>query len=451
MLHRGVPTLKKTINSGICAAACAFALIGCGDGDHLSRSGEAAALGGGVTGDPIADSLTVFAIDADTSQPIARATVRLGGGAAARAVGQTSVDGKLKVSGLSGQPQLVTISAPGYAAATWGMINSSVVTIPLEGLDAVPGNADITVTIPGWQDLPAPAPGNFRLARFAFSRPSGLSALEVPEGPGSPECRTSEQATVGCTVTINVPSDASTVMAVVAEGNDAGTAETSDDVFTMTGIGIVTNLALRPWATHAATVRMLEPSEVARASVTAHGPSSDIFQEVVGVPGVTLDGQLLLYPSLGGPSSTFLIPTASGAFQNVKLWAVATAGNGSDTDWSRAYERGVAAPLNASDDVTLSTNDFIALPSVTRHSTSTYVVSSTGTVNRLEFSTENGEQLKALMFPPFFELAMPVGVLSEPPHAVSIEAFDADVDPNAFAFPDLARGATHIAYADAEF
>ena len=219
----------------------------------------------------------------------------------------------------------------------------------------------------------------------------------------------------------------------------------------MTKIGLVTDLALRPWATHTATVRLLDDTEVARASVIAHGPSRDIFQEVVGVPGVTLGKQLLLYPSLGGPNSTFLVPTKSGQFQDAKLWAVSTAGNGSDTDWSRAYERGVETPVDSDQDVMLVTNDFIALPSVTRHSTSTYILSSTGTVNRLEFSTENGEQLKALMFPPLFELAMPVGVLSEPPNAVSIESFDAVVDPNAFAFPDLARGATHIAYADAEF
>ena len=431
-------------------AACAFVLIGCGDGDQLSHSGEQASPGGGVSGDPIADSLTVFAIDADTSQPIARATVRLGAGAAARAIGQTSADGRLKVSGLGGQPQLVTISAPGFAAATWGMINSSVVTIPLEGLDSVPGNADITVTIPGWEDLAAPAPGNYRVARFAVSRPSGLEALEVGEGPGLPECRADKPAT-GCTITLNVPSDATTLMAVIAEGNDAGTSDISDDVFTMTKIGIVTDLALRPWATHTATVRLLDDTEVARASVIAHGPSRDIFQEVVGVPGVTLGKQLLLYPSLGGPNSTFLVPTKSGQFQDAKLWAVSTAGNGSDTDWSRAYERGVETPVDSDQDVMLVTNDFIALPSVTRHSTSTYILSSTGTVNRLEFSTENGEQLKALMFPPLFELAMPVGVLSEPPNAVSIESFDAVVDPNAFAFPDLARGATHIAYADAEF
>src|SRR3954463_11809330 len=105
MLHRGVPGVKNTTSSGIWALACTFVLIGCGDGDHLSRSAERATPGGGVSGDPIAESLTVFAVDADSSRPLPEASVRLGAGAGARVVGHTGSDGRLKISGLGGEPQ----------------------------------------------------------------------------------------------------------------------------------------------------------------------------------------------------------------------------------------------------------------------------------------------------------------------------------------------------------
>ncbi|MEJ1960368.1 MAG: carboxypeptidase-like regulatory domain-containing protein [Gammaproteobacteria bacterium] len=363
--------MNKSIGSGIWVVLGALALVGCGDGDQLSRS-PAPAPGGGLSGGPLSETLTVYALDADSGNPIPSATVRLGAGSAAHRVGQTAPDGKLSVTGMAGEPQFVTVSAPGYASASWGLISASVATIPLEAMDVVPGTADVTVTIPGWEDLPAPPRGKYRTARFAFSRPSGLSALEATEDGPLPECRESGLAAGGCSVKLSIPADTRTVMAVIAEGDDAGTAETSDDVFTMTGIGLATNLELRAWASSSVTVALLDSNLTARATIVQHGPSSDIFQEVVGVPGVTLDHQLLLYPPLGSMSSTFLVPTASGPFANLKLWAVATAGNGTTTDWSRSYERGVAAPLDSSESVTLTTSGFLGLPSVSEHAPARY-------------------------------------------------------------------------------
>jgi hypothetical protein len=449
MLHRGVRTVKKSIRSGMWAAAGALALLGCGDGDHLSGS-SAQVPGGGLSGGPLADTLTVFAVDADSGKPLPSATVRLGAGAQAHIVGQTSNSGRLTVPGIAGEPQFVTVTAPGYAAASWGLISAAVATIPLEVMDAVPGMADVILTIPGWDAMPDPPEGKFRMARFAFSRPSGLAALEATADGPLPECRESSLARSTCSMKLTVPADATTVMAVIAEGDDAGTAEASDDVFTMTGIGIVTNLKLRAWATSTATVTLLDPTQTAHATIAQHGPSSDIFQEVVGVPGITLDQQLLLFPPLGSPSSTFLVPTARGAFADLKLWAVGTAGNGTASDWSRSYERGVPAPLDSETPLTLSTSGFLGLPTVSELAPARYTVSSNTALNRLELTTPDGQELNALLFPPQTEFEIPAGVLAGHPTDVSIEAFDWEFDPHSFEFQDLIGRTPRIAYAQAE-
>lgn len=437
--------MKKSIRSGILALASALSLVACGDGDRLP--GDATDVpGGGLSGGPLGESLTVYAVDADSGRPIPSATVRLGTGERAYVVGQTSSGGKLTLTGMAGEPQFVTVSAAGYAAASWGLISAAVATIPLEATDVVPGMADVVISLPGWDAMPPPPEGKFRMARFAFSRPSGLAALEATADGPLPECRESALGRSSCSLKLSVPADATTLMAVIAEGDDAGTAEVSDDVFTMTGIGIVKNLQLRAWRTSTVTVGLLDDTQTARATI-AHGPSSDILKEVVGVPGITFDHQLILYPPLGSASSTFLVPTASGDFAGLKLWAVATAGNDTNTDWSRSYERGVPAPADSETPITLSTSGFLGLPTVDERAPSRFSVSSTTALNRLELMTPDGEELNALLFPPQTEFEVPAGVLAGHPTEISIEAFDWDLGPHSFAFQDLIGQTRRIAYA----
>ena len=440
--------MKKSIGSGIWALGSTLALVllvGCGDGDQLSASPSAP--GGGLSGGPLTETLTVLAVDSDSGEPIASATVWLGAGADAQLVGRTANDGKLTVTGMSGEPQFVTVSAPGYASASWGLISAAVATIPLEATNVDPGVASVTVSIPGWQDLPAPVEGKYRLARFAFSRPSGLNALEASADLPLPECRQSGRATSGCSVELSIPADATTVMAEIAEGDESGTSDESDDIFEMTGIGVATSLTFQAGTSSSVSIDLLDAAVTARANIVQRGPSSDIFQEVVGVPGITLNGQLLLYPALGGMSSSFLVPTADGVFSKVKLWAVATAANANSSDWSRSYERGVPAPPDSSQAVTLSTTGFLGLPSVSEQAPARYTVSSSTGLNRLEFTTPDGQALNALLFQSQADFELPTGVLTAPPSNVSVEAFDWQLDPQSFTFHDLVRKTERIAYA----
>src|SRR5690242_14624223 len=99
MSHRvpRVPTLS-------CTSLLVLSLLGCSAQQNASppviESEERLQPSGGVSGGPLADSLTVFAIDAATNQALSGAHVILGSGADAHEVGVTGSDGRVEISGL---------------------------------------------------------------------------------------------------------------------------------------------------------------------------------------------------------------------------------------------------------------------------------------------------------------------------------------------------------------
>jgi hypothetical protein len=434
----------------MCAALCALAAVGCGDDDQRPQvTTVASATGGGVSGGPLTNTLDVYAVDADSGQPVAGAYVFIGAGPSAHSVGQTSKAGKLAVSGLDGAPQMVSVNAAGYAASTWGLVTSATATIPLESMADPAGEATVSLSIPGWNDLPPLADGSYRIARFAFSRPRTLETLEATLASAAPDCKQSSVAT-DCSVTLTVPADATAVLAVIAEGTDAGTPnDPSDDALSMTALGIQTGLSLHAALTTALSLPLLDRTSVAAATL-ATTPSGTAFEDVIGVPGISLDGQILLYPSLGAHAKSFLVPTATGPFVNAKLWAVATASHGTDTAWSRVYERGIDPPKSASQAIDLTTSTFLESPGIVKIGASSYALSGDGNLERLEFITQSGERLDTLLFPTQTQFDIPAGLLSDEPISASIEGFDLEVDLGAFAFADLVSQSTRIAYTRAD-
>jgi hypothetical protein len=222
--------------------------------------------------------------------------------------------------------------------------------------------------------------------------------------------------------------------------------DTTDDVLSVTGLGIQTGLTLQQSLTTTLALQLLDSSSVAQAQLVTTAPAAGTFQDVIGVPGISLDGQILLYPSLGPLATSFLVPTDSGPFANAKLWAVATASNGTDVAWSRVYERGIDPPDSASDAISLTTTAFIVAPAITKTGPSTYTLTGDGNLQRLEFATPAGQQLNALLFPTQTEFEIPAGLLDQEPSSVSVESFDLEVDLSSFDFADLARQSTRIAY-----
>jgi len=448
MKHPAFFCLKSGPGYGLCAALCALSGLGCGDGDqHPQVTTIATPDGGGVSGGPLGETLTVYALDANSGLPIANAYVSLGAGQAAHRVGQTGSDGRLVAASLAGAPQMVSVNAPGYAAATWGLVKSAVVRIPLEAVTDPPPAATVALTIPGWNDLPALPEGSYRVARFAFARPRGLETLEATLASAGPECMQAETPT-DCAVTLSVPAGSSSLLAVIAEGRDAGTPrDRTDDILAVTALGIQTGLELHEGARSELSLPLMDHTSVAPATLITTLPRGSQFQDVIGVPGVSLDGQILLYPSLGPMATSFLVPTATGAFVNAKLWAVGTADQGGDgAAWSRVYERGIDPPKSESEAIDLSTSAFIDSPSCQKLGPNAYSLRSEGNLTRLELVTPSGEQLNVLLFPTQSEFEIPAGVLDAEPSSLTVESFDLELDSNAFDFADLARQSTRIAY-----
>jgi len=424
----------------------AVLLAGCGDRDQKPEivTTSTAPDSGGVSGGPLVDTLTVHALDADTGVAIPDAYVTLGSGQNARKVGRTGGDGTLVVSGLDGSPQMVSVNAPGYATATWGLVKSATARIPLETTASPPADATVNLSIPGWSDLPPVADGNYRIARFAFSRPRGIEALEASLSSAGPDCT---DANMPCAVTLNVPIDSTALLAEIAEGSAAGTPkDPSDDTLAVTGLGIQTGIQLHADTPFTLALPLLDATSLAAAKLEAVPPTQNVFEEPIGVPGISLDGQLLLYPSLGPLATSFLVPTATGPFVNAKLWAVATTNNANGTAWSRVYERGIDPPHGSSAPIDLETTSFIDAPSLTKTGDFSFTLGGEANVQRMEFVTASGQRLDVLLFPAQPELDIPQGLLDGPPVSVSVESFDLEIDATEFDYSDLSRQSTRISY-----
>lgn len=439
-------SLRLGRHNAVALVLGAFALAGCGDGDKKPETVVPAVPdSGGVSGGALTDTLTVHALDAATGAPIPDAYVTLGSGASTRKEGRTGSDGTFVIGGLDGSPQMVSVSARGYSTATWGLVKSAIARIPLETTANPPADATVFLSIPGWSDLPAPAAGTDRVARFAFSRPRGIEALEGSLTSAAPDCT---QPDMPCSVTLNVPIDSTALLAVIAEGVGASTPKEADDAtFVVTGLAIQTGMRLHPDTPLTLALPLLDQTSLAPAQLEAVAPTQTSFGDVIGVPGISLDGQVLLYPSLGSKASSFLVPTATGPFVNAKLWAVATTSDADNTAWSRVYERGIDPPHGSSESVDLETSAFIDAPTLVKTGDFSYTLGGAANLQRIEFYTASGQKLDVLLFPAQAEIDLPQGLLDGPPVAASVESFDLELDATAFDYSDLSRQSTRISYA----
>ncbi|HEY2407166.1 MAG TPA: hypothetical protein VGI10_14240 [Polyangiaceae bacterium] len=435
-------------------------LVACSSGAAPSplAPGETPQPSGGVSGGPLGDTLTVFAVDSTTNAALAGARVLLGSGADAYDAGVTGADGRLVIAGLGATPpaQTVTVSHAGYTAASWAGVSSATVTLPLTPPSPPDATTSVTVSIPGYEKLPTLPAGHYRVAGFAPSLPIDLQTLEV-DGALSATCPASQSPTP-CQATIDqVPLTAKTLLAVVAEGDDMGTPDDlSDDTLTMTNVGVSTGLTLSQHGL--VEVSMLSQDRVAYATIGVdHGSYAG---DVIGVPGVTLGNQVILYPTLTGQLDTFMVPTAVGALSDSKLWAVATASplatgaaggqtqplGASSSSWSRVYARGIASPA-AAQSITISTDSFLDAPSV-QPAGGTYSLAAANGLVRLEFSSGGVEQLDVLLLPGQTSFTPPVA-LGLTADQVGVLSFDvATLDTQSFSFSQIVGQAGRIAYTD---
>ncbi|HEY3353736.1 MAG TPA: carboxypeptidase-like regulatory domain-containing protein [Polyangia bacterium] len=173
----------------VAAALAAVALGGsaCGDDGNQIKAPAARTIARGGVGDgAVKGAINVTVIDAASQDPIPAASVRLGApSSAAPLTGLTDGTGLVTFldATLSGA-QTVTVTASGYAAATWIGVNGGNVTIPLSRTPAAtPNQAVVEGTIQGWDTRPAPADGHMLLAYIFYSsaEPIDQPANKIPQ------------------------------------------------------------------------------------------------------------------------------------------------------------------------------------------------------------------------------------------------------------------------------
>jgi hypothetical protein len=320
--------------------------------------------GGGIGGSVLSGNAEVFVVGADDG-PLADATIWIGEGADAKSAGTTGADGHLALDDAALQNGVVlSATLPSHVGATYAGVDGSEITFVLPPANPSPTTlVKAMATITGWDDLPAPAAGKYRAARVAASHPIELAMLDgISSESGADSCFRPAGQSAECAPAIDVHPASVVVLAVIVEGDDAGTpGDTSDDTLEATG------LALGPGPgkggdTNALVLDMLAETDLARATVSL-GQKTGLTQ-VIGVPGVASDNQAAVFPVFAGEIATYPVPKSVGALESAKLWAVGVGRDDPGDVHSMVLTRGVVA---TSDTVSLPLEDFLEAPAVTQN------------------------------------------------------------------------------------
>lgn len=337
----------------LCLAACGD--DGGGDDDGIDAPDGAAIRtpGGGVVSPGIAGVLNVFAVDATTDQPIAGAAVRVETATPIEAT--TDGDGlaKLADGALSG-PQTITVTAPGHVATTWIGVAGHDVTIPLGRPTASVPTATVSGTIAGWNNLPAPAFGNYTLGLVLASYTDDVAGAEnnlTQPAPGGTPANTCVRSA------LSNDSDWSLVartgpqvhFAVIVEGDPNGTtSDVSDDTYTLRGYAVGNSMTLAAGQTVTGEALELVPAgQLVDTTVTFPAAPSGLG-DVIGIPMLDLgtDGRIVFpLPTVTPASRTTRVIAPTGRFAGTyELVALATPPGAAAAPYATTIARGIASP-----------------------------------------------------------------------------------------------------------
>lgn len=322
----------------------------------------------------------MFVLGSDAS-PIVNATILVGEGSAATSAGTTDDKGHVALSDAAlVNGAVITASASDHIAVSYAGVTGSLVTFVLPERTTV-ADVSVSATLTGWDALPDPAPGKYRVARAVASRPLSLSTLDgiLPTSSEDACFRASGQP-AECGFTLSVHPESELLLAVIAEGDDNGTPGIfTDDALEATGLAVGKGPG-NGGTTSGATLAVLSESDIAHTSVTL-GSASGLTQ-VIGVPGVSANGQVVVFPTFASELASHPVPRAVGDLAESKLWAVGI--GASATAQSLVLTRAVAAPTG-SEPTMLSLGEFLAPPSVTANGEAFEITPTTAGFHALSF------------------------------------------------------------------
>jgi hypothetical protein len=425
-------TLTTATRGSVPIALVALLVAGCGDGDVASVPSEAEP-GGGVRGGPIAGKLEVFAIDAESSAPIAGAEIWLGEGSSATLAATTNADGYATIEGdsLVG-PQSLGARALGHASVAWLGVVGSEVTLPLARIPAGDQSVTLQATIAGWDALPAPAPGKRRVARIAAARPLSLDALDGPScAPASADTCTADESGASCALSIEASAATNRLLAVIAEGDDSE----------LVAVGLA-ELAAPDLGSSSGelSLQVLGAESITAASVAPAPAPSAVF--VIGVPGLGADGQVTIFPCFEPALASHVIPVGA---DSGSLWAMGLASFADGA--SVAFERGLELPgAPASDPLPLEPPAFLERPDVSVGAAGfSLQVAPEAKLHTLS-AAAGTERLDVVVLDDRGDVSPPAELVPQGTLEVTVTAVDSPVDLADFAWTDLAATATRRAY-----
>lgn len=298
--------------------------------------------------------IQVTVLDRETGQPVPGAKLVTSDGSAT-----TDAEGIAKL-GESGE---LSISYDGYLPLEVSGVSGDSVTLPLTPSKA--RQRTVRGTIVGWDALPALEAGRYRLAeiRGAELNDSARIHERVALGLSDASC-VARNAPTACAFELNVHADATSVFAVIVEGDDAGTPDDmSDDTLTGTGFALLSFTAGEDLLSDQ-QLQMIPTDQLGQVAVKPGAGTGTVAAEPVGVPGLTVNKQVLVFPAFEGSLTSYTVPIA-GSFSGdgeTTLWGVSLAQDAQASSF--AVERGLPLDLGVSETVDVDVASLQAAPSL---------------------------------------------------------------------------------------
>jgi len=402
--------------------------------------------GGGVRSGAIDGVLHVHAIDVADDAPLAGATVYVGA-----PQGSTDSSGLISFQdgSLSGA-QTITVTAGGYATATWIGANGTNVTVPLSRSPSATPQAHVEGTIAGWDSLSAPNLGEYNLAVVLYSFTADFGAPEnsiaQPMSGSDPLnlCVRTPFDNPSCNWQMNTRTGPQVHFAVILRGQDKGTVEPDDDTYTL--LGFAMKAGQNPSSGQTLTGQSLSMVDIggfANATVSFPGAPSGAQTDRLAIPFVDMgaEGQLPIpLPTLTPASPTTRVPPLSGPFSGAhyNVVSLAVPAGAAERPFSSSFARDVALsgtlalpawlPPPAQLQAGSSGFSFGAVPGASAHA-ATFLTAGGQTV----WSVTILDGTQTFRLPVGAPAPLPSGSLEMRVTAIQLPGFD----PGSFTFADL--------------
>ena len=393
-----------------CGLSALMAAIGGGCGSVSDGTNHPAPMlveGGAIAGGHISGYMNVYVTDGDSNAVLAGATVQVGSCSVTTDPTGLATFDPTGCPSLNG-PVTLTASAGGYAPSTAIGVNGANVTMTLQAFTRpAPATAQVSGTIAGWEDLPAPGSGHTTIAYVAASQTDDLGDLANNIAQGTRDIQiggTALTTTIAanscarnalvddCNWQLATRTGAQAHFAIVLDSYDNGTpSDSSDDVTTLVGWALLQGLSLSAGQTVMnEALPMMAAGDM--QTITASFPALPAgMSYLAAYPAIELpNGQGRIpaaFPTLTTGATTSSIPKVAGASYDLLATAQATksAGEPSSMAWVHGFSPSSTATVSAW---------MMAPTGITVNGGITSFVPATGaTVHSAEFTDSGGRRL----------------------------------------------------------